>query len=178
MIERLFRLRRPVALVGLMGAGKSTVGKRLAARLGLGFVDSDAEIERAARHDISEIFERFGEAAFRDGERRVIARLVDRGPGVIATGGGAFVDPRTRALLLERCVTVWLDADIATLAERARRRDTRPLLSGADPEERLAELARARNPVYAQAHLRIESVPDSHRRTVDRIVAALKDWQS
>ncbi|KPF62887.1 shikimate kinase [alpha proteobacterium AAP81b] len=164
---------RPVALVGLMGAGKTTIGKRLAARLGLGFVDADAEIETASGLTVAEIFERFGEAHFRDGERRVIARLADGAPKVIATGGGAFIQPDTRALLLQRTVTVWLDADIPTLVARVRKRDTRPLLKGRDPGEVLAELARLRNPFYAEARLRIGSKARPHGETVETIIAAL-----
>lgn len=171
-----YTLPRPdrcIVLVGLMGAGKSTVGKRLAKRLGLPFVDSDEEIERAADRTISEIFERFGEASFRDGERRVIARLVGGPPKVIATGGGAFMDESTRGLILEHCISVWLDADIATLADRVGRRDNRPLLSGKDPAEVLERLAAVRNPVYAQAHLHVRSQAMPHERTVERIIEAL-----
>lgn len=164
---------RPIALVGLMGAGKTTVGRRLAARLDLPFVDADAEIEAASGLSVSEIFERFGEAHFRDGERRVIARLVDGSPKVIATGGGAFMQDDTRALLLERAVTIWLDADVATLVERVRRRNTRPLLKDKDPGEVLTALAAVRNPVYAQAHIRVPSKSSPHGDTVDAIIAAL-----
>ena len=164
---------RPIVLVGLMGAGKSTVGRRLARRLGLPFVDADEEIERAADRTIPEIFDRFGEPAFRAGERRVIARLLDGGARVIATGGGAFVDAATRALILERCVAVWLDADVDTLAERVERRDTRPLLRGREPRAALAALAAQRNALYAEAHLRVRSGQMPHEEMVDRIVAAL-----
>jgi shikimate kinase len=162
-----------IVLVGLMGAGKSTVGKRLAKRLGLPFVDSDEEIERAADRTISEIFEMFGEASFRDGERRVLARLVTGPPKVIATGGGAFMDDSTRRLILDHCISVWLDADIETLADRVGRRDNRPLLSGKDPIEVLEKLAAIRNPVYALAHLRVRSQAMPHERTVERIIEAL-----
>ena len=164
---------RPVTLVGLMGVGKTTIGRRLALRLGLPFADADAEIEAASGMTVSEIFERFGEAYFREGERRVIARLVDGPPKVIATGGGAFIQPETRALILERTLAVWLDADIATLAERVKRRDTRPLLRDRDPAEVLAELASVRNPLYAEAHIHISSKPTPHDATVRAIVAAL-----
>jgi shikimate kinase len=164
---------RPIVLVGLMGAGKSTVGRRLAKRLGLAFVDADEEIERAADTSIADIFARFGEPAFRDGERRVIARLIDGAPKVLATGGGAFVEERTRALILERCIAIWLEADVETLAARVTKRDTRPLLSGRDPREAIAELAARRNPIYAQAHLRIRTEPVPHEEVVERIVAAL-----
>ncbi len=164
---------RPVTLVGLMGAGKTTIGRRLAARLGLPFVDADAEIETASGLSVAEIFERFGEAHFRDGERRVIARLIDGAPKIIATGGGAFIQDDTRALLLERSIVIWLDADVATLVERVRRRNTRPLLKGRDPGEVLRGLAEVRNPIYAEAHLRIASKASPHGETVETIVRAL-----
>jgi shikimate kinase len=164
---------RCVVLVGLMGAGKSTVGRRLAKRLGRPFVDSDEEIERAADHSITEIFDRFGEASFRDGERRVIRRLIGGVPKVIATGGGAFIDESTRTLILQKAVAIWLDADVETLAERVKRRDRRPLLRGVDPLPRLRELAAVRNPVYAKAPLHVRSEEGPHERTVERIVEAL-----
>ena len=168
--------RRSVVLVGLMGVGKSTIGRRLALRLGLPFVDADVEIERAAQMRIAEMFDKYGEDYFRDGERRVIARLM-RGPAqVIATGGGAFVDPATRAVILAEATAVWLDADVATLVERVRRRDTRPLLKGRDPAVVLADLAAVRNPIYAQAHVHINSRPAPHEITVQAIVAALGDY--
>lgn len=173
MADALPRPEVPIVLVGLPGVGKSTVGRRLARRLGLPFVDSDEEIERAAIHTIPEIFDRFGEASFRDGERRVLRRLIESGPGVIATGGGAFMDAETRALILERCLAVWLEADIETLAARVARRGHRPLLAGSDPRFLLRELADMRGPVYAQAHLRVLSGCGPHERTVERIVAAL-----
>jgi shikimate kinase len=166
---------RCIVLVGLMGAGKSTVGRRLAKRLGRRFIDSDEEIEKAADRTISEIFDRFGESSFRDGERRVIARLIGGEPKVIATGGGAFMDERTRALILERCVAVWLDADIPTLAERVSRRNTRPLIRDRDPAEVLGRLAELRNPVYAEAHLHIRSQSMPHERAVECILEALSE---
>ncbi len=165
---------RPIVLVGLMGAGKSTVGRRLAARLRMPFVDSDHEIETAAGLSVAEIFERFGEAEFRDGERRVIARLIDGRPKVIATGGGAFMNDQTRNLILNRATAVWLDADVAVLAERvARRAGTRPLLRDANPREVLARLAEARNPIYALAPIHIRSRPLPHEAMVDAILEAL-----
>jgi shikimate kinase len=173
MAAPAFRPDQSIVLVGLMGAGKSTVGRRLAKRLGLAFADSDIEIEKAADRSIAEIFDAHGEASFRDGERRVIARLVDGEPKVIATGGGAFVDERTRTLILERCVAVWLDADLETLAERVTRRGRRPLLKGKEPLPVLRDLAAARNPLYAQAHLHVRSGEVPHERTVERIVEAL-----
>jgi len=134
------RLDRPIVLVGLMGAGKSTVGRRLAKRLGLPFVDSDSEIEDAVGLPWGELFERYGEADYRDGERRVVARLVDGQIRVIATGGGVFVDARTRQLLKDQTITIWLDAPIDILAERTGRRDTRPLLKTENPKQTLEKL--------------------------------------
>jgi shikimate kinase len=136
------RLDLPVVLVGLMGVGKSTVGRRLARRLGLPFVDSDSAIEEAVGLPWGELFERYGEEDFRDGERRLVARLVDGEVRVIATGGGVFVDARTRNLLKERTITVWLDAPVDVLAERTSRRDTRPLLKNGDPKGTLERLAK------------------------------------
>ena len=158
-----------------MGVGKSTVGRRLARRLGLPFADSDEEIERAADHEIKDIFDRFGEASFRDGERRVLRRLIAGERKVIATGGGAFMDAETRALILRTCVAVWLDAEAETLAKRVARRDHRPLLAGKDPLPLLRDLAEARGPVYALAHLRVSSGPGPHEQIVERIVQALAE---
>ena len=157
-----------------MGVGKSTVGRRLAARLGKPFVDADAEIENAAGMTIAEMFERYGEDHFRDGERRVIARLIDGSPKVIATGGGAFMNPQTRALILERAIAVWLDADIETLVQRVARRSHRPLLRDKDPGATLAELARVRNPVYALAPIHVRSQPAPHENAVDAILRELR----
>jgi len=165
---------RPVVLIGLMGVGKSTVGKRLAARLNLPFVDADHAIEEAAGLSIPEIFEKFGEAHFRDGERRVITRLVEGDPKVIATGGGAFVQPETRQLILERAIAIWLDADVDVLVERVRRRSgSRPLLKNRDEREVLRELAAVRNPVYALAPIHIRSQAAPHEDTVEAIIRAL-----
>jgi shikimate kinase len=169
------RPNRPIVLIGLMGVGKSTVGKRLSARLGLPFVDADQEIETAAGLTISEIFARYGEPHFRDGERRVIARLIDGQPKVIATGGGAFMQDETRALILEKAIAIWLDADVEVLANRVARRDTRPLLRDKDPRVVLAELAAVRNPVYALAPIHVRSQPSPHELTVDRILRALDE---
>jgi shikimate kinase len=166
-------LDRSIVLVGLMGTGKSTVGKRLAKRLNVGFADSDEEIEKAANLSISEIFARFGEESFREGEQRVIARLIDGAPRVIATGGGAFMRDETRALLLERSTTIWLDADIETLVQRVGRRNTRPLLRDKDPRVVLRDLAAIRNPIYAQAHIHVRSSPLPHEQTVESILRAL-----
>ncbi|WP_326524679.1 shikimate kinase [Sphingomonas sp.] len=164
---------KPIVLVGLMGVGKSTVGRRLAGRLALPFVDADTEIEEAAGMTVTEIFERFGEAYFRDGERRVIARLIDGRPKVIATGGGAFINADTRALILSEATAIWLDADPVVLADRVRRRDSRPLLRGKDPLAVLRELAAVRNPIYAQAHLRVPSANAPHDVTVTAILKEL-----
>jgi shikimate kinase len=165
---------KAIVLIGLMGAGKTTVGRRLAQRMRLPFVDADHEIETAAGMSISEIFERFGEPQFRDGERRVIARLINGEPRVIATGGGAFMNPDTRALILERATAVWLDADVKVLAERVGRSSkTRPLLSGRDPLEVLTELAAVRNPIYALAPIHVRSEPLPHEATVEAIIEAL-----
>ena len=157
-----------------MGAGKSTVGRRLAHRLHLPFADSDHEIEEAAGLTIAEMFEKYGEAEFRDGERRVISRLIDGNPKVIATGGGAFMNDQTRTLILERATAIWLDADVDVLAERVgRRAGTRPLLNGTDPRAKLAALAELRNPVYALAPIHIRSRPLPHDATVDAILKVL-----
>lgn len=165
--------KRPLVLIGMMGVGKSTVGKRLATRLGLPFVDADHEIEQAAGLSISEIFARFGEAEFRDGERRVIARLIDGRAKVIATGGGAFMQTETRELILARATAIWLDADIDVLADRVGRREGRPLLANRDPREVLAELAAVRNPFYALAPVHVRSEPLPHEATVEAILKAL-----
>jgi shikimate kinase len=165
---------KPIVLVGLMGVGKSTVGRRLAQRLGLPFADADTEIETAAGMAITDIFDTFGEAYFRDGERRVIARLLDGTPKVIATGGGAFINDDTRALILETALAVWLDAPIEVLVDRVGRREgTRPLLRDREPAEVLAELSAARNPIYAQAPIRVPSDHMPHDVTVKAILEAL-----
>jgi shikimate kinase len=167
------RPRRPIVLVGLMGVGKSTIGRRLAGRLHLPFVDADKEIEQAAGLSIPDIFARYGEEGFRDGERRVIARLIDGRLKVIATGGGAFMNDETRALILRRATAVWLDADIDVLVDRVSRRDDRPLLHDRNPREVLVELSAKRNPVYALAPIHVRSEPLPHDATVDAILKAL-----
>ncbi|WP_174296741.1 shikimate kinase [Sphingomonas bacterium] len=164
---------KPIVLIGLMGVGKSTVGRRLAGRLGLPFADADEEIEVAAGMSVADIFARFGEAYFRDGERRVIRRLIDGRPKVIATGGGAFLNGDTRALILAQAVTIWLRADPAVLADRVRRRDTRPLLHGRNALEVLGDLARVRDPIYAQAPIHIASQRAPHEATVGAILKAI-----
>ena len=168
---------RSIVLVGLMGSGKSTIGRRLAQRLGMRFADADDEIERAAGMTISDIFSRFGEGHFRDGERRVIARLLAGKPMVLATGGGAFINEETRALILKDSVCVWLDADIPTLVERVGRRSHRPLLKDRDPGEVLRDLAAVRNPIYAEAPLRVSSASTPHDHTVRAILEALSKWE-
>ena len=165
--------RRPIVLVGMMGVGKSTIGRRLANRIGYAFADADEEIEEAANMSVSEIFAQFGEPYFRDGERRVIARLIERERIVIATGGGAFCQEETRDLILDQAISVWLDAPIATLVERVARRDTRPLLKDRDPETVLTELMAERRAHYARASLRIASDNGPHERTVNAILKAL-----
>ena len=168
------KLNKTVALVGMMGAGKSSIGRRLAARLATPFRDADSEIETAAGCSISEIFERYGEAAFRDGERRVIARLLTEPPHVLATGGGAFMDPETRARLKERGVSVWIKAPLELLVQRVQRRDTRPLLRDGDPRETLTRLLALREPVYGEADIIFESEDAPHHIAVDRIILALE----
>lgn len=159
-----------------MGAGKSTVGRRLAKRLGLSFVDSDSAIEDASGYSAAEVYERFGEKDFRDGERRLVARLIDGEVRVIATGGGAYVDPRTRQLLNDRSITIWLDAPIEVLAERTSRRDTRPLLRNEDPKATLERLSDERRPSYAEAHIHVRSGDGAHRDVVDTILKELDEY--
>ncbi len=164
---------RPIALVGLMGVGKTSLGRRLALALALPFVDADAEIEAAAGCSVADIFAQFGEEGFRDGERRVIARLLAGPPIVLATGGGAFAQPQTRDLLLEGALVVWLKADLATLAARVARKSHRPLVVGRDPMEVLTAQAAARFPHYERAHLAHDTADAAHGPAVDALVAAL-----
>jgi shikimate kinase len=171
------RIDRPVVLVGLMGVGKSTVGRKLAQLLALPFADADEEIEEAAQLSVAEIFERFGEPYFRDGERRVIARLMEAGPSVLATGGGAFAQPETRALILERGIAVWLDSDLDTLVSRVKRRETRPLLKQGNPREVLERLKAEREPAYAQAPIHVKSDAGPHGDAVLRILQGLDAWK-
>jgi shikimate kinase len=170
------RIDRPLVLVGMMGVGKSTIGRKLAQLLGLPFRDADDEIEQAAQLSIAEIFERFGEAHFRDGERRVIARLLEGGPSVIATGGGAFVQPETRALIHRQGIAIWLDSDVATLVDRVTRKDTRPLLRDGDPKEIVARLKAEREAAYAEAPVKVMSDTGPHGEAVNRILRALGEW--
>lgn len=163
-----------IALVGLMGVGKSTVGRRLAARLGLPFADGDDEIEQAAGMSVSEIFATMGEAAFRDGEARVMRRLLEGPPMVLATGGGAVLNDETRGLLKAASIMVWLKADLNIVAGRVQRRDTRPLLRGKDAFEALSEMALVRYPLYREAHLTVEVGAGAHSEAVDAILTALE----
>ena len=165
---------RPIVLVGLMGSGKSTIGRRLAQRLNMRFVDADDEIERAAGMTISDIFAKFGEAHFRDGERRVIQRLLGNPVHVLATGGGAFMDPSTRALIKERAISVWLKAELDQLLKRIGRRNDRPLLQNVDPRAKLAELIELRYPVYAEADLTVDSADGPPDVTVQRVLRAIE----
>jgi shikimate kinase len=167
---------RTIALVGLMGVGKSTVGRRLAKRLERPFVDADAEIETAAAMSVSDIFAKLGEPEFRAGETRVIRRLLEGERKVLATGGGAMINPETRALLKAGSLTVWLRADLDVVVQRVSRRDTRPLLRGKDPKATLTALAEARYPIYAEADLTVEVGGGTHAQAVDAVLAALRLW--
>lgn len=165
---------RTLALVGMMGVGKTTIGKKLAQALDLPFRDADAEIERAAGMSVVDIFATLGEPEFRRGERRVVARLLDGPAHVLSTGEGAFLDPETRALMRERALTVWLKADVEVLTERVSRRDTRPLINGHDPREVLTRLLAERAPVYSQADLVVETVGGAPGAVARTVLAALR----
>ncbi|MFQ5955620.1 MAG: shikimate kinase [Kiloniellales bacterium] len=167
---------KSIVLIGLMGAGKSAVGRRLAARLGLPFIDADAEIEKAAGCSIEDIFATHGEAAFRDGERRVIARLIKGPKAVLATGGGAFMAAQTREIIQKHGISVWLRADLDLLLERTSRRAHRPLLKQGNPRQILARLIEERYPVYAQADTVVDSANVPLQVMVDRVAAALYDY--
>ena len=167
-------LTKTVVLVGLMGAGKSCIGSRLAERLGLPFVDADLEIEKAAGCSVTDIFELYGEAAFRDGERRVIARLLHDPVQVLATGGGAFMDPETRAQIRTTAISVWLRADLSLLLSRTARRGNRPLLRNGARRETLKRLVAERHPVYAEADIVVDSAREAPEATVDRVMEALR----
>jgi len=158
---------RSIVLVGMMGAGKSSIGRRLAARLGIPFIDADAEIESAAGMTIPEIFDKHGEPYFRAGEARVIARLLDNGPQVLATGGGSLMDAQTRALIGEKGVSIWLKADIDVLLKRTKRRNDRPLA------EKIKDLLPIREPLYAQADIVVQSRDEPHENIVDEIMIQL-----
>jgi shikimate kinase len=166
---------KSVVLIGLMGAGKSSVGRRLAKVLEIPFVDADEEVERAAGCSIEDIFRLYGESAFRDGEERVIARLLESGSQVLATGGGAFMNPRTRARICQSAVSVWLRADLDLLVRRTSRRGGRPLLAHGDPRATLQRLMTERYPVYAGADVTVDTTDENIERMVDRILASLRD---
>jgi shikimate kinase len=168
---------RSIVLIGMMGVGKSSIGRRLGARLAIPFVDADAEIESAAGMSIADIFARHGEAAFRSGEARVIARLLNGGPQVLATGGGAVMNPATRALIQERAVSIWLSADFDLLLRRiSKRKAERPMLQTADPAATLRELLAEREPIYAQADLTVQSRDVPHDAVVAEIIERLADF--
>ena len=167
---------RTIVMVGMMGAGKSSIGRRLANRLGMPFVDADTEIEQAANQSIPDIFEQYGEAYFRDGERRVIQRLLDGKPKVLATGGGAFIQPETRAAIRASGISIWLKADRDLLLSRVKRRNNRPLLKLGDPAEVLERLIAERYPIYAEAEIHVQSRDVAHDQVIDDILAALADY--
>lgn len=167
---------KAIVLIGMMGAGKTSVGRHLAQKLGLPFIDADSEIEKAAQATIEEIFARDGEAVFRSGERRVIARLLEGPPCVLATGGGAFMADETRTKIRQRGISVWLRADLDLLARRVGRRRDRPLLKDADPREVLTQLLAVRNPVYAEADITVDSGEQTPEQVADRVVAALRAY--
>ena len=165
--------RRSIVLVGMMGAGKSSIGRRVAARLGIPFVDADVAIEEAAGMSIADIFAAHGEPYFRAGEARVIARLLDHGPQVLATGGGAFMNEQTRANVRDKGVSVWLKAELDVLTRRLKRRNDRPLLKTADPVATLANLLAERNPIYGEADVTVMSREIAHELIVGEIIAAV-----
>ena len=167
---------RTIALVGLMGAGKSAIGRRLGIRLGLSFIDADVEIERSSGKTISDIFELEGEKEFRTRERRIIKQLLDRPAHVLATGGGAFINVKTRYLIRKKALSIWLKADLKTLHRRVMRRANRPLLSQGNPEEILADLINERYPIYKLADLVIESVDCPHEEMVDKVVDGIMNY--
>jgi shikimate kinase len=168
---------RTIALVGMMGVGKSSVGRRLASALDLPFYDADSEVERAAGCSINDIFTDLGEAAFREGERRVIARLLEGPPHVLATGGGAFMNPETRRLIKDKAISVWLRADTGVLAKRLARKDNRPLLKGPEPPTVVLErLAQQRDPTYAEADIKVETSETPHQVTVEQVLQALSQY--
>ena len=164
---------RSIVLIGLMGAGKTAIGRRLAKQLGLPFIDADNEIERAAGQSISDIFGEHGEAYFRDGERKVIARLLDNGPQVLATGGGAYINSETRKSIAEKGISVWLKADLDVLLERVGRRDNRPLLKTGDPKQVMRKLMNERYPIYGEADIAVQSRNVTHVTIVNEIMKAL-----
>lgn len=170
------KINRSIVLVGLMGAGKSSIGRRLSVALGLAFVDADHEIEKAAGCSVEDYFDQYGEAAFRDGERKVMKRLLAGEPQIIATGGGAFMDEQTRAEIMRTGISVWLRADLDVILRRCMRRQNRPLLKQGDPKAILQELMNDRHPVYELADIVIDSGDGPHELVVDGVIAALQDF--
>ena len=167
---------RPIALVGLMGVGKTTVGRRLAKRMDLPFYDSDDEIEKASGRTVAGYFKDHGEAAFREGERRVIDRLLTGRSIILATGGGAFIPEETREILNKRAITIWLKGDFDTIMERVSRKDTRPLLQVKDPKAKMRELMDIRYPIYAKAHITVPIANGPHIRTVNKVMRRLEKY--
>ncbi|CAN5398898.1 shikimate kinase [soil metagenome] len=168
---------RSIVLVGLMGAGKTTIGRRVAERLDLPFVDADHEIEEAAGKSIPDIFADHGEAYFREGERRVITRLIESGAKILATGGGAYINPTTRAAIREKSVSIWLKADLPLLMKRVLKRTSRPLLNTGDPEEVMRRLMADRYPIYAEADITVMSRDAAHAAVVSEVIRGLAQWQ-
>lgn len=167
---------RPIALIGLMGVGKTTVGRRLAKRLDRQFYDSDDEIESASGRSVAGYFRDYGEAAFREGETRVISRLLEQDNIILATGGGAFINETTRAILKDKALTIWLYGDFETIMERVSRNDNRPLLQVEDPRAKMQELMTARNPIYKHAHIHVKIARGPHIRTVNRVIKAIRAY--
>ncbi len=174
-MNELNKTKKSIVLIGLMGAGKSSVGRRLAAFLGLPFVDADHEIEAAAGCSVSDIFKLYGEDAFRDGERKVINRLLEDGPVVLATGGGAFMDDETRKQIMEKGISVWLKADLKTLINRTEGRPHRPLLQQGNPEETLKRLMDERYPIYGLADITVDAKSENPEATAERVYGRLKE---
>jgi shikimate kinase len=170
------RLEKPVALVGLMGVGKTTIGRRLADSTGVRFLDADEEIEKAAALSVADIFSSYGESGFRDGEQKVIARLLEEGPQILATGGGAFVQAQTREVIRNRAITVWLKTDLKVIARRVANKTHRPLLHNRDPMDVLKEHEEKRYPFYALADITVDTGDHSHAKSVDLVLNALSEF--